>query len=102
MAASVGVGQSMANIVDYTRNNTLAAAVILEVPVEGGHTIGACRLSSDVDLGEANTGRMPGRSRRRSQVGVRGRQVGILRLTGRRIDRSKIAQMHRFKGLQSS
>lgn len=31
LAASVGVGQSMTNIVEYTRNNTMAAAIVLEV-----------------------------------------------------------------------
>src|SRR5688572_24787317 len=31
LAASVGVGQSMANIVEYTRNNVMGAAVMLEV-----------------------------------------------------------------------
>ena len=31
LAASVGVGQSMTNIADYTRNNTMAAALMLEV-----------------------------------------------------------------------
>ena len=31
LAASVGVGQSMTNIVDYTRNNTMSAAIMLEV-----------------------------------------------------------------------
>ena len=31
LAASVGVGQSMTNIVDYTRNNVMTAAVMLEV-----------------------------------------------------------------------
>lgn len=31
LAASVGVGQSMTNIVDYTRNNVMSAAIMLEV-----------------------------------------------------------------------
>jgi dTDP-L-rhamnose 4-epimerase len=30
LAASVGVGQSMTNIVDYTRNNVMSAAIMLE------------------------------------------------------------------------
>ncbi|HZF33545.1 MAG TPA: NAD-dependent epimerase/dehydratase family protein [Candidatus Angelobacter sp.] len=50
LAASVGVGQSMANIVDYTRNNTLAAAVILEVLSKGGHTIERMAVASSMSI----------------------------------------------------
>lgn len=39
LAASVGVGQSMTNIIDYTRNNTLSAAIVLEVLTKGNHSI---------------------------------------------------------------
>lgn len=39
LAASVGVGQSMANIVDYTKNNTLSAAVMLQVLSKGNHSV---------------------------------------------------------------
>jgi len=39
LAASVGVGQSMTNIVDYTRNNVLTAAIMLEVLSRKPHTI---------------------------------------------------------------
>ena len=50
MAASVGVGQSMANIVDYTRNNTLAAAVMLEVLSKGGHTVERMAVASSMSI----------------------------------------------------
>ena len=43
LAASVGVGQSMTNIVDYTRNNVMTAAVMLEVLSRRPHTIGGSR-----------------------------------------------------------
>ncbi len=39
LAASVGVGQSMTHIVDYTRNNAMVAAVILEALSRGGHKV---------------------------------------------------------------
>ncbi|MDB5442258.1 MAG: NAD-dependent epimerase/dehydratase, partial [Phenylobacterium sp.] len=38
LAASVGVGQSMTNIVDYSRNNVMAAAIMLEALSKGDHT----------------------------------------------------------------
>ena len=51
LAASVGVGQSMTNIVDYTRNNVMTAAVMLEVPVaQAAHDRADRRRLVDVDL----------------------------------------------------
>jgi len=39
LAASVGVGQSMTNIVDYTRNNVMTAATMLEALSRRPHTV---------------------------------------------------------------
>ncbi len=39
LAASVGVGQSMTNIVEYTRNNTLSAAIVLEALSKANHSV---------------------------------------------------------------
>ena len=50
LAASVGVGQSMTNIVDYTRNNTMAAAVILEALSKGGHTVERMAVASSMSI----------------------------------------------------
>lgn len=50
LAASVGVGQSMTNIVDYTRNNTLAAANVLEVLAKGGHGIQRMAVASSMSV----------------------------------------------------
>ncbi|HLB52561.1 MAG TPA: NAD-dependent epimerase/dehydratase family protein [Chlamydiales bacterium] len=50
LAASVGVGQSMVHIVDYTRNNTLAAAVILETLAKGKHTIERMAVASSMSI----------------------------------------------------
>ena len=50
LAAAVGVGQSMTNIVDYTRNNTIAAAVILETLSKGRHTIGRIAVASSMSI----------------------------------------------------
>ncbi|WP_336057404.1 NAD-dependent epimerase/dehydratase family protein [Nitratireductor sp. CH_MIT9313-5] len=50
LAASVGVGQSMTNIVDYTRNNTLAAASILEVLSRGRHKIRRIAVASSMSI----------------------------------------------------
>ncbi len=50
LAASVGVGQSMSNIVDYTRNNTLAAAHILEVISKGKHTLERISVASSMSI----------------------------------------------------
>lgn len=50
LAASVGVGQSMTNIVDYTRNNTMAAAIMLEVLSKGNHGIQRMTVASSMSI----------------------------------------------------
>ena len=50
LAASVGVGQSMTDIVEYTRNNTLAAAVILETLSRTDHSIRRMAVASSMSI----------------------------------------------------
>jgi len=50
LAASVGVGQSMTNIVDYTRNNVMCAAIMLEVLSKGHHTIERMAVASSMSI----------------------------------------------------
>ncbi|HEV7346528.1 MAG TPA: NAD-dependent epimerase/dehydratase family protein [Devosia sp.] len=50
LAASVGVGQSMTNIVDYTRNNTMAAAIMLEVLSRTGHSVERMAVASSMSI----------------------------------------------------
>ena len=50
MAASVGVGQSMTNIADYTRNNVMAAAHILEVLAHGRHEVRRMTVASSMSI----------------------------------------------------
>lgn len=50
LAASVGVGQSMSNIVGYTNNNTLGAASILEVIAKGKHSIERMAVASSMSI----------------------------------------------------
>lgn len=56
LAASVGVGQSMTNIVDYTRNNVMTAAIMLEVlsrmprDQEGRHPIRRMVVASSMSI----------------------------------------------------
>lgn len=50
MAASVGVGQSMTNIVHYTRNNTLAAAIMLEALSKGNHSVKNIVVASSMSI----------------------------------------------------
>jgi dTDP-L-rhamnose 4-epimerase len=56
LAASVGVGQSMTNIVDYTRNNVMAAAIMLEVlsrmprNPDGAHPIRRLAVASSMSV----------------------------------------------------
>ncbi|GAB5427799.1 MAG: SDR family NAD(P)-dependent oxidoreductase [Devosia indica] len=50
LAASVGVGQSMTNIVDYTRNNTMAAAIMLEVLSRTEHTVKRMTVASSMSI----------------------------------------------------
>ena len=50
LAASVGVGQSMTNIVDYTRNNTLGAAIVLEALARGNHRVRRIAVASSMSI----------------------------------------------------
>jgi dTDP-L-rhamnose 4-epimerase len=50
LAASVGVGQSMTNIVDYTRNNVMTAAVMLEALSRRPHTVGRIVVASSMSI----------------------------------------------------
>jgi dTDP-L-rhamnose 4-epimerase len=50
LAASVGVGQSMTNIVDYTRNNAMGAAVVLEALSRGKHTVERIAVASSMSI----------------------------------------------------
>jgi dTDP-L-rhamnose 4-epimerase len=56
LAASVGVGQSMTNIVDYTRNNVMSAAIMLEAlskmerDAEGNHPIRRIAVASSMSI----------------------------------------------------
>lgn len=50
LAASVGVGQSMTQIVDYTRNNTLGAATVLQALRDGGHGVERIAVASSMAI----------------------------------------------------
>ncbi|CAM2911266.1 NAD dependent epimerase/dehydratase family protein [Legionella steigerwaltii] len=50
LAASVGVGQSMTNIVDYTKNNTMSAAVMLQVLSKGNHSVKKIVTASSMSI----------------------------------------------------
>lgn len=50
LAASVGVGQSMTNIVDYTRNNVMTAAIILETLSRIPHGIERIAVASSMSI----------------------------------------------------
>lgn len=50
LAASVGVGQSMTNIADYTRNNTLGAANLLQALRDGGHGVERIAVASSMAI----------------------------------------------------
>jgi dTDP-L-rhamnose 4-epimerase len=50
LAASVGVGQSMIDIAAYTRNNTMAAAIMLEVLSRGKHAVERIAVASSMSL----------------------------------------------------
>ena len=77
LAASVGVGQSMTNIVDYTRNNVMVAAIMLEVLSKHPHTIERIAVASSMSIygeGEyvdADGGRVAPDLRSREQLGER-------------------------------
>ncbi|HXQ14966.1 MAG TPA: NAD-dependent epimerase/dehydratase family protein [Caulobacteraceae bacterium] len=59
LAASVGVGQSMTNIVDYTRNNVMAAAVILETLSKCSHTVQRIAVASSMSIYGEGQYRLP-------------------------------------------
>lgn len=48
LAASVGVGQSMTHVVDYTRNNVMTAAVMLDVLSQQSHTVERLAVASSM------------------------------------------------------
>jgi dTDP-L-rhamnose 4-epimerase len=50
LAASVGVGQSMTNIVDYTRNNVMSAATMLETLSRKPHRIERIAVASSMSI----------------------------------------------------
>ena len=50
LAASVGVGQSMTDIVDYTRNNVMTAAIMLEVLSQKKHNIERIAVASSMSI----------------------------------------------------
>jgi dTDP-L-rhamnose 4-epimerase len=50
LAASVGVGQSMSEIVDYTRNNTLVAAMMLETLSKAKHGVQRMAVASSMSI----------------------------------------------------
>ena len=50
LAASVGVGQSMTKIVEYTRNNVMTAAVMLEVLSQKPHSVERIVVASSMSI----------------------------------------------------
>ena len=50
LAASVGVGQSMTNIVDYTRNNVMSAAIMLQVLSRVPHQVERIAVASSMSI----------------------------------------------------
>ncbi len=59
LAASVGVGQSMTNIVDYTRNNVMSAATMLEVLSRRPHTVRRIAVASSMSIYGEGAYRVP-------------------------------------------
>ncbi|MFZ0363030.1 MAG: NAD-dependent epimerase/dehydratase family protein [Candidatus Cybelea sp.] len=59
LAASVGVGQSMTNIVDYTRNNVMTAATMLEVLSQRPHTVKRVIVASSMSIYGEGAYRLP-------------------------------------------
>ena len=59
LAASVGVGQSMTNIVDYTRNNVMTAAKMLEVLSQRPHTVERIVVASSMSIYGEGSYRVP-------------------------------------------
>lgn len=50
LAASVGVGQSMTNILEYTRNNVLSSALMLQVLSDHPHTVERIAVASSMSI----------------------------------------------------
>jgi dTDP-L-rhamnose 4-epimerase len=50
LAASVGVGQSMSDIVDYTRNNVMTAATVLERLSRRAHSVERIAVASSMSI----------------------------------------------------
>lgn len=50
LATSVGVGQSLTNIVDYTENNVLSTAKLLQVLMKKKHTIERMMVASSMSI----------------------------------------------------
>lgn len=68
LAASVGVGQSMTNIVDYCRNNVMTAAIMLETLSRGNHDVRRIAVASSMSIyGEGEY--LGSDGRRRAPVG---------------------------------
>jgi dTDP-L-rhamnose 4-epimerase len=59
LAASVGVGQSMTNIVDYTRNNVMSAAAMLDVLSRRPHTVQRIAVASSMSIYGEGAYRVP-------------------------------------------
>jgi dTDP-L-rhamnose 4-epimerase len=59
LAASVGVGQSMTNIVDYTRNNVMTAATMLQVLSQRPHTVERMIVASSMSIYGEGAYRLP-------------------------------------------
>jgi dTDP-L-rhamnose 4-epimerase len=59
LAASVGVGQSMTNIVDYTRNNVMTAASMLETLSQCPHTVERIAVASSMSIYGEGAYRVP-------------------------------------------
>jgi dTDP-L-rhamnose 4-epimerase len=59
LAASVGVGQSMTNVVDYTRNNVMTAASMLQVLSQRPHTIERIAVASSMSIYGEGAYRVP-------------------------------------------
>lgn len=59
LAASVGVGQSMTNIVEYTRNNVMSAAAMLEVLSRRPHTVRRIAVASSMSIYGEGAYRVP-------------------------------------------
>jgi dTDP-L-rhamnose 4-epimerase len=59
LAASVGVGQSMTDIVHYTRNNVMTAAIMLERLSQGRHEVQRIAVASSMSVYGEGSYRLP-------------------------------------------